>query len=88
MISINGQHHLAVNSFWKSGGAKGASEVVVAELADIQKEQQLLHLAHSYTFTLVVQEHITLMDLQVALMVVEILLAVENNKVVVVVPHI
>jgi hypothetical protein len=77
-----------VNSLWKFGVAKGAYEVVVAELVDIQKEQQLSHLAQSYTFTLVVQEHITLMDLQVALMVVEILLAVVNNKVAVAALHI
>jgi hypothetical protein len=88
MISINGQHHLAVNSFWKFGVDKEAYEVVVAELVDIQKEQQLSHLAQSYTFTLVVQEHITLVYLQVVLMVVEILLAVVNNKVAVAALHI
>jgi hypothetical protein len=36
----------------------------------------------------VVQEHITLVDLQVVLMVVEILPAAVNNKVAVVAPHI
>jgi hypothetical protein len=79
-----------VNSFWKFGVGKEVYEVVVvvAELVDIQKEQQLSHLAQSYTFTLVVQEHITLVYLQVVLMVVEILLAVVNNKVAVVAPHI
>ena len=64
------------------------SEAVAAELVDIQKEQQLSHLAQSYTFTLVELEHITIMDLQVVLMVVEILLAVANNKVAEVVQHI
>jgi hypothetical protein len=77
-----------VNSFWKFGVGKEECEVVVAELEDIQKEQQLSHLAQFYTFTLVVQEHITLVYQRVVLMVVAILPAVENNKVVVVVPHI
>jgi cytochrome b len=77
-----------VNSFWKFGVGKEVYEVVVAELVDIQKEQQLSHLAQSYTFTLVVQVHITLVDLQVVLMVVEILPAAVNNKVAVVALHI
>jgi hypothetical protein len=42
-----------VNSFWKFGVGKEAYEVVAAELEDIQKEQQLSHLAPFYTFTLV-----------------------------------
>jgi hypothetical protein len=67
---------------------KEAFEVVEAELVDMQKAQQLLHLAQFYTFTLVVQEHITLAYLRVVLMAVAILPAVENNKVAVVAPHI